>query len=119
MRAFCSLPDNNVIATRASSAKCFTSISSIHQKIGVSPYKTRWARTIPRFCIIPIRAGTVATARRAEVVVAGNEYIANWFDKFSKNVRVVPTSVDTDKFQPNMHNSFDTDRFVIGWIGTS
>lgn len=64
------------------------------------------------------KSSVVATARRAEVVVAGNEYIANWFDKFSKNVRVVPTCVDTDKFQPNMHNSFDTDAFVIGWIGT-
>lgn len=59
-----------------------------------------------------------ATAKMAEVVIAGNEYIANWFAKFSKNVHVLPTSVDTDKFQPNMHNYMDTDRFIIGWTGT-
>jgi glycosyltransferase involved in cell wall biosynthesis len=59
-----------------------------------------------------------ATAKRAEVVVVGNKYLANWFDKFSKNLCVIPTAVDTEKFQPGTCNYIDNDRFVIGWIGT-
>jgi glycosyltransferase involved in cell wall biosynthesis len=64
------------------------------------------------------RSSVSKTARMSEVVVAGNNYLANWFSNFSKNICVIPTAVDTEIFQPNMHKHIDTDCFVIGWIGT-
>src|SRR5882724_8166052 len=41
-----------------------------------------------------------ATARRAAVVLAGNTYLADWFSQYATDVRIVPTAVDTDRYQP-------------------
>jgi glycosyltransferase involved in cell wall biosynthesis len=60
------------------------------------------------------------TAERAAVVIAGNAYIADWFSAFSREVRIVPTAVDTERFCPR--HGGDPDRegtFVVGWTGTS
>ena len=41
-----------------------------------------------------------AVAERSAMVVAGNDYLADWFSNFTSKVRVVPTAVDTDRFFP-------------------
>ncbi|MBN2063573.1 MAG: glycosyltransferase family 4 protein [Sedimentisphaerales bacterium] len=56
-----------------------------------------------------------AIARQMDVVVAGNNYLAEYFSKYNKNVRVLPTAIDTGRFQPVAEKS--RDRFVIGWTG--
>lgn len=59
-------------------------------------------------------------ARRSEVVVAGNNYIADWFASCSRDVRVVPTAVDLDRYQSlPAYRTGDNVPFRIGWIGTS
>ncbi len=59
-------------------------------------------------------------ARFADVVVAGNGYIAEWFSERSRDIRVIPTGVDTDRFRPgNGDRASGRGDFVIGWIGTS
>ena len=47
--------------------------------------------------------------------------IAEWFGSFAKDVRVVPTAVDTDRIKPLGFQKMKSDskRFVVGWIGTS
>lgn len=58
--------------------------------------------------------------RNAEVIIAGNSYIAEWCSSYSQNIRIVPTAIDTERFMPRSCNNFQTNkRFTIGWTGTS
>lgn len=56
-------------------------------------------------------------AQKANLVVAGNDFIANWFQSWNPNVVVIPTSVDDQRYRPSQIRSGD--RFRIGWIGTA
>jgi glycosyltransferase involved in cell wall biosynthesis len=59
-------------------------------------------------------------ARRADMILAGNGYIADWLSDCSRNIRVHATAVDTDSFRPfPKEDGFLRERFAIGWIGTS
>lgn len=59
-------------------------------------------------------------ARRSDVVMAGNNYIADWFAPWCRDVRVVPTAVDTERYRPRPdEHTGQTGPFRIGWIGTS
>lgn len=60
-------------------------------------------------------------AKIADVVLAGNNHIADWFSPYAKDVRIVPTAVDTDRIRPKSIQDFRHShrRFVIGWTGTS
>ncbi|MBU8923105.1 MAG: glycosyltransferase family 4 protein [Bacteroidales bacterium] len=52
----------------------------------------------------------------ADVVVAGNSYVADWFSQYCDQIEIIPTAVDTDRFIPNQNQN---DRHpVIGWSGT-
>lgn len=55
-------------------------------------------------------------ARRVDLIIAGNETLAEQFAVWNPNVRVVPTAVDTDRYRPNAHRQGP---LVVGWIGTS
>ena len=67
------------------------------------------------------RSAAIAAAGMADIVIAGNRYIAEWFGPYAKDVRVVPTAVDTDRIKPPNFQIMkpDSERFVVGWIGTS
>lgn len=56
-------------------------------------------------------------ASHATAIIAGNQYIADWFSSFNNNVAVIPTAVDIDRFSPVEH--ICEEDFTIGWIGTS
>lgn len=57
------------------------------------------------------------TASRARLVLAGNEYLAEFAARYA-DVVLVPTAVDTDRLRPGRRRS-DGEGFVVGWIGTS
>lgn len=61
--------------------------------------------------------GTSPLFRNASCIIAGNNFIADWFSRFNKNVVVIPTGVDTKRFKPQEKKKHDI--FTIGWIGTS
>ncbi|MCD6294647.1 MAG: group 1 glycosyl transferase, partial [Deltaproteobacteria bacterium] len=42
------------------------------------------------------RSATSRIAKIADVVLAGNQYIADWFSSYAEDVRIVPTAIDTD-----------------------
>ncbi len=66
------------------------------------------------------RSAMIRIARDAEVVLAGNHYIADWFSAYSKNVQILPTAIDTERFFPRKSSEEEEDRpFVIGWTGQS
>lgn len=50
-------------------------------------------------------------------VIAGNRYLAGYARQYNPNVVVVPTPVDTTRLAPR-YLARDSDRFVIGWLGT-
>ena len=52
----------------------------------------------------------------AHTVLAGNEYLAAWARTHSRNVHVMPTCVDTDRFRPPPRR--DSGTVTIGWSGS-
>lgn len=64
----------------------------------------------------------ISTERACEVI-AGNDFLAEEALKFCKNVSVIPTAVDTQRWKPLDENITDTlargAEFRIGWSGTS
>jgi glycosyltransferase involved in cell wall biosynthesis len=59
-------------------------------------------------------------ARHADVVLAGNRYVADWFGRYARDVRVLPTAVDTDRFRPPSEGPREDDgKFTLGWTGIS
>ncbi len=55
-------------------------------------------------------------ARRVDAVVAGNQFLADWFSRLCPTVHVVPTAVDCERIQPSPPAAKG---MVIGWTGTS
>lgn len=58
-----------------------------------------------------------SVARRADTIIAGNQFIADWFSQHTTAVQVIPTAIDMERFLPREIAS--QDRFTIGWTGTS
>jgi glycosyltransferase involved in cell wall biosynthesis len=58
-------------------------------------------------------------AKKADVVMAGNDFLADWFSCCAQDVRVVPTAIDTTRFFPSTEGrKKKKEEFVIGWTGT-
>ena len=59
-------------------------------------------------------------ARAMDAVTAGNSYLAEYFSKYCKEVHIVPTAIDLDRFtlRPDSVNE-SPEKFVIGWTGSS
>lgn len=54
-----------------------------------------------------------------DLVICGNNYLANWFSLCNPNVIVLPTAIDANKYMPIFHQ-IEMDRpIIIGWIGSS
>jgi glycosyltransferase involved in cell wall biosynthesis len=63
-------------------------------------------------------AGKTRTlCRMAAHVLAGNRHLAEYARRFSGNVTVIPTTIDTDKYTMAARQSA-TGRQVIGWTGS-
>jgi glycosyltransferase involved in cell wall biosynthesis len=64
------------------------------------------------------KRGVNSLIRQAKYVFAGNKYLADYCLQFSRNVLIVPTAVNTDRFfSLPIKNS--SEKFVVGWSGTS
>jgi len=63
-------------------------------------------------------------AERCELVLAGNEFLADWFSQFNPRVELLPTSIDTNRFKPaNTPTGLSPgqqqqDTITIGWTGS-
>ena len=60
-----------------------------------------------------------ATARRlanlCDSIICGNAFLADHFSQWNRNVTIIPTAVDTDRFCPA--NIDSSDHSIIGWSG--
>ena len=52
----------------------------------------------------------------ADLVFAGNKYLADFARQFNKNVVIIPTTIDTDLFQPV--KKYPNEKICIGWSGS-
>ncbi len=59
----------------------------------------------------------IATCRAADVVVAGNSFLASLARAHNSRVSVVPTPIDTEKYVP-CGKEERGEKVVVGWIGT-
>jgi glycosyltransferase involved in cell wall biosynthesis len=57
-------------------------------------------------------------AKLSALIICGNEYLAAWFSRWNANVRILPTSIDTERYRPAVKGE-NNESVVIGWIGTS
>jgi glycosyltransferase involved in cell wall biosynthesis len=62
----------------------------------------------------PQKTGTIC--RHSAWVMAGNDYLADYARQFNQNVTIVPTTIDTEKYQPI--TEYAKDKLVIGWSGS-
>jgi glycosyltransferase involved in cell wall biosynthesis len=63
-------------------------------------------------------AKTAIIARHAACVTVGNEYLATWARQHQVDVRVLPTTIDTDRYQPVEPGS-RREPLCVGWSGSS
>jgi len=65
------------------------------------------------------QSGVPFMARHVDAVIAGNDFLANWFAKYCKRIHVVPTGVDCERYAPPPTGQPRGEKFTVGWIGTS
>ncbi len=54
--------------------------------------------------------------QNANMVFAGNTYLANFAMKFCDNIKIIPTTIDTEYHKRNKEPN--SDKICIGWTGT-
>lgn len=66
-----------------------------------------------------ISAKTVTSIQMADVVISGNRVLRQFAEKFNSNVSIIPSCVDVDKYPLKDYTKQQTDRIIIGWIGST
>lgn len=60
-----------------------------------------------------------SVASRADCVIAGNDFLAEWFAQSAREVRRIWTAVDTSRFSPRPARSQERAvPFTVGWTGS-
>ncbi len=62
-------------------------------------------------------AKTSEIIKLANVVFAGNQYLSNYAARFHNNIRIVPTTIDTEEYTPKPVKS-EGSKICIGWSGS-
>ena len=57
--------------------------------------------------------------RSARLVIAGNEYLAEYARRWNRGVTVIPTAIDLERLPPVPPRRRPTERAVVGWTGRS
>ncbi len=61
---------------------------------------------------------TKTIIKLSDLVFAGNEYLAQYALTFNHNVKIIPSSIDTDVFKPVSKDKYLKDKICIGWSGS-
>lgn len=54
----------------------------------------------------------------SDLIIAGNQYLANYAKQFNDNVVIVPTTIDTTEYMPKKSEDYKRDVVCIGWSGS-
>lgn len=57
-------------------------------------------------------------ARHSDAIIAGNEFLADWFSQYNEDVTIIPTAVNTERFKP-LGRIRESEQVIIGWSGSS
>jgi len=55
----------------------------------------------------------------SDIILAGNHYLKNHAIKYNRNVFIVPTSIDVEKYRQRNYSKESDNRVTLGWIGSS
>lgn len=72
-----------------------------------------------RFAWAKFSGKTADICRYSTSITVGNSYLAEYAQKYNDNVYIVPTSIDTIRYQPTGKAVDKNGRVVIGWTGSS
>ena len=65
------------------------------------------------------QAAVISILRVAKVVVAGNDYLADFARQYNSQVEIIPSVIDTDLYYPPTGPRHPGDnRLILGWIGS-
>ncbi len=53
----------------------------------------------------------------SQQVIVGNNYLNEYAEQFNKNITVIPTPIDTEKYKP-FNSPHEKNGVVVGWIGS-
>jgi glycosyltransferase involved in cell wall biosynthesis len=70
------------------------------------------------FSLLKCPGKTGSVCRLASHVIVGNSYLAEYARKFNKNVTLVPTTVDTDRYAVRPEGCDPERLLTIGWTGS-
>lgn len=68
------------------------------------------------FSVLKNSSKTGSIIKVSDLVFAGNNYLANYASQFTKNIVIVPTTIDTEEYKPFEKKIKDT--ICIGWSGS-
>lgn len=60
---------------------------------------------------------TARNIRYADMVFAGNDYLADYARHYNKNIKIIPTTIDTEVYKPKK-NTESNKPIIIGWSGS-
>jgi hypothetical protein len=75
---------------------------------------------VQRFPLDPLfskSAKATRAARAADVVIAGNEYLAGWANELNREVRIIPTCVEPANYARKLHYDMPEIPRIV-WLGT-
>ncbi len=81
-------------------------------------FMTDVSKANERFKWAKFSGKTADICRLSTGITVGNEYLAEYARRYNDNVHVVPTSIDTNRYQP-IENKPENERVIIGWTGSS
>ncbi len=55
----------------------------------------------------------------SDIVIAGNHYLKNHAIKYNRNVFIVPTSIDLERYRQKDYSQNGNNNVTLGWIGSS
>ncbi len=62
---------------------------------------------------------TAEIVKKATMVFAGNQYLADYCSQYSNNVHIIPTAVNVLPQKNTYQRNNEKEKIIIGWIGTS
>lgn len=51
-------------------------------------------------------------------IIAGNNFLKNYVEKFTENLTVIPTAIDTNLYRKKDKSKEKDNKIIIGWIGS-
>ncbi len=54
----------------------------------------------------------------SDMVFVGNKYLASYAAYYNSNIKIVPTTIDTEEYKRNISNKRNDGKICIGWTGS-